>query len=121
MSEADFPDDWTDACADGDIPDGGGVEVPNDYADASTALFFSGGQYHALRNECPHQFVEIHDGTIENGDVVCRHHGWKMRLIDGSYMGTVGLCVETYDTRLVDGRVWVCKVARPNKRRLGPK
>jgi nitrite reductase (NADH) small subunit len=118
VSQPVYPDDWADACADGDIPDGGGVEVLNDYGDASIALFYRSGQYYALRNECPHQFVAIHDGHIEGGDVVCRHHGWKMRLTDGAYMATIGLCVETYDTRVVDGRVWVCKLPRPNLRRM---
>jgi nitrite reductase/ring-hydroxylating ferredoxin subunit len=41
------------------------------------------GAFYALDDTCPHQGSSLGEGMIEDGYVVCPHHGWEFSPIDG--------------------------------------
>ena len=45
--------------------------------DTDIADFLVDGKVYSMSNVCPHQHASIiHDGCIEDGQVVCPSHGW---------------------------------------------
>src|ERR1700761_6314596 len=34
------------------------------------------GALHAVDNNCPHRMGPMHEGWVENGELVCPWHGW---------------------------------------------
>lgn len=103
------PTDWTDACAESDVPEGGLHRVQ--VADQPVVLARSGGRLHALGETCGHWGGPLADGALEAGDgdgpcVVCPWHGSRFRLSDGGVVhGPASMPQPVYDVRTHGGRV----------------
>jgi nitrite reductase/ring-hydroxylating ferredoxin subunit/uncharacterized membrane protein len=106
------PEDWT-AVADEDtvkelepmLVETAGVEI---------MLVRNQGTVYALLERCAHQGGPLHDGSIEDGCVVCPWHSSRYRLVDGVAMnGPTAHPQPTVRVRVGDGRVEVRRPAGP--------
>ena len=77
------------------------------------ALFLHGGRVFATSNVCRHQGGPLGEGRILDGCITCPWHGWNYRPEDGCSPPPFDEVVETYPTRIVDGRVWVHPTPNP--------
>ena len=79
------------------------------------ALFKLEGNIYALSNICPHQHTAlIYDGFLEHGCVVCPAHGWMFDLQTGK-TPTGGRGIDTYETKVIGGEVFVKVVKKEMK------
>ena len=57
---------------------------------------------------CPHDDVSLVDyGMIDDGEVVCRVHGYRFDLETGRCEGAPGMHLRRYKITVVEGVVWV--------------
>lgn len=103
-------DDWTQAGALEDLPDGKGVQV--EVAGLPVLLVRSGGAVFAIGDRCTHQGSRLDRGPVKLAGtlhtVTCPAHGSVFRLEDGAVVrGPAAEPVAAYDARVVDGRVKV--------------
>lgn len=72
---------WYRVANEDDLPDG---QVKTVWAgDTAICLIHHEGQFYALDDVCPHEGSSLGEGHIENGYVVCPHHGWEFCPRDG--------------------------------------
>ena len=90
------------------IPDGDdAIQQPDDVA----VFYVSSGQFYAIDSSCPHEGGPLDLGDIEDitgaGDlaVICPWHYYDFNLKTGE--SETGLRTNTYEVRVVDGRVYV--------------
>jgi nitrite reductase (NADH) small subunit len=67
----------------GSIPDGGSTVV--EYQGRFVAVFFTGGEYFAIDDCCPHAGASLAAGRVQDGIVTCPWHYWRFRLSDGAW------------------------------------
>ena len=89
----------------GDIPEGGGLAV--DTGDKRIAVFCHDGEFFALDETCPHRGAPLHQGTIQNGIVVCPWHQWQFALADGCSPVNPNSRVNCYPVRVEGDAIWV--------------
>ncbi len=77
------------------------------------ALFRHQGRIFATSNVCRHQGGPLGEGRIIDGCITCPWHGWNYQPEDGCSPPPFKEVVATYDTRIIDGRVWVRTTANP--------
>jgi len=63
---------WFTACTIDDLPDGGCHRADVDGEDV--LLVHLDGEIHAVSNICTHDYAELSDGEIEDGEIVCPLH-----------------------------------------------
>ena len=71
------------------------------------ALFLDRGQVYCVSNVCRHQLGPLSEGRIVDGCVTCPWHGYQYRPQDGRSPPPYNDRIETYPTRILDGRVLV--------------
>lgn len=65
-------------------------------------LFFSGGAYFVLDNECTHRGAPLHEGFCENGEVTCPWHDARFNLATGAALCPPAVkAVRSYPVRVV--------------------
>jgi nitrite reductase/ring-hydroxylating ferredoxin subunit len=89
-------------CRADELRPGRGRQVEVDGKDI--ALFLVDGEIHALENVCLHAGGPLHEGTLEDGYVVCPWHQWRFELKTGR-CGLHAGSLATYPVRVVDGNV----------------
>lgn len=95
---------WHDVGAEGLVPEGEVVAV--EAGGKPLALFLLEGAYYAVHDLCTHGAAQLSDGWIEDGCVECPLHQGKFCIKTGEAMtAPVSEPVETFETRLIDGRV----------------
>jgi nitrite reductase/ring-hydroxylating ferredoxin subunit len=97
--------DWVDVCGVDEIPENrarvrtvGGERV---------AIFRYDGKVSAISNVCRHQAGPLGEGKIIDGCVTCPWHGFQYLPETGASPPPFSEKVETFDVRVVDGRVLV--------------
>ena len=76
--------------------------------DRLVAVFNSAGSYHAIDDICPHMGASLGAGEVdEQGVVACPWHAWRFRVSDGTWCDNPKLCVDTFETRVVDDEIQV--------------
>ncbi|MEZ4364550.1 MAG: Rieske 2Fe-2S domain-containing protein [Kofleriaceae bacterium] len=66
------------------------------------------GELFAFPGVCPHDDVSLVDyGRIEDGEMVCRVHGYRFDLESGRCEHAPGLHLRRYRITLVDTELWV--------------
>ena len=66
------------------------------------------GRIYALGRMCTHQYVDLADGQIEDGCVVCPLHGSKFDLVTGAALTLPAIEPEpVYNVKVEDGVVYV--------------
>lgn len=73
--------DFTKAAKTSDVPEGNLKLVTIDGEDV--CLFNSGGKFHAVEELCPHQEGPLHEGSLEEGKIVCPWHSAKFDVETG--------------------------------------
>ena len=98
--------EWTDALADGELPEGAARCVE---ADGTTVMVVrrEGGLY-ALSDHCSHRGGPLHEGTFDGHTVSCPWHDSVFDLRDGALVhGPAAYPQPAWDTRVRDGRIEV--------------
>jgi DMSO/TMAO reductase YedYZ heme-binding membrane subunit/nitrite reductase/ring-hydroxylating ferredoxin subunit len=75
------------------------------------------GKVFATANVCRHQGGPVGEGKIIDGCITCPWHGWNYRPEDGCSPPPFDEVIATYETRIVDGRVWVKARSNPLRQR----
>lgn len=81
------------------------------------ALFRHQNRIFATSNVCRHQGGPVGEGRIVDGCITCPWHGWNYQPEDGGSPPPFQEVLETYETLIQDGRVWVRATANPLGRR----
>jgi len=76
------------------------------------AIFRHDGKVSAISNVCRHQNGPLGEGKIIDGCVTCPWHGYQYLPDNGASPPPFTEKVSTFQTRIVDGRVWIDP--RPN-------
>lgn len=84
------------------------------------AIFRYDGKVSAVSNVCRHQNGPLGEGRIVDGCITCPWHGYQYRPDTGASPPPFPEKVETYRTRVVNGRVWVHPQAHPPGTRIEP-
>lgn len=100
------PGEWTPVMEDGDLVEGQPVAAPAGGIDV--LLVRQGGRVHAIADRCGHAGAPLHEGTVEDGCIVCPWHGSVFRLADGDVVhGPATVAQPCFETRLEDGKILV--------------
>jgi nitrite reductase/ring-hydroxylating ferredoxin subunit len=98
------PDDWAEAGASDDLEEGKPTSVTVE--DTPVLLVRSGGQLRAMHDRCSHRGCLLSDGDLDDGSIVCKCHGSRFRLEDGSIeRGPATTPQPSYEVRERDGRI----------------
>lgn len=84
------------------------------------AIFRYDGKVSAVSNVCRHQNGPLGEGKIIDGCITCPWHGYQYQPDTGASPPPFPEKVETYRTRVVNGRVWVHPQAHPPGTRIEP-
>ena len=87
-------------------PDTGRV-VPLGEDGSECALFFHGGRYYAVGSLCPHQNAPLEGAAAQNGQVVCRRHGYRFDLKTGDCVTIGGYGLPVYEVQIEDDIIYV--------------
>ena len=100
------PEDWTPALADAALGEGEAKTV--DVADVTVMVTRREGRVYALRDRCSHRGGPLHEGTLEDGCIICPWHASAFRLEDGSVeRGPAVAPQPAYDVRVREGSIEV--------------
>lgn len=76
------------------------------------AVFRYDGKLSAVSNVCRHQMGPLGEGKVVDGCITCPWHGWQYKPDTGKSPPPYLETVVTYQTRILDGRVFVDPKAR---------
>lgn len=83
------------------------------------AIFNLGDRFLATANRCPHRGGPLCDGIVTGDAVVCPLHAWKVNLETGAVERPQSeACVETFATRVIDGRLELAVPASSHAERV---
>ncbi len=77
------------------------------------AIFKYDGKVSAVSNICRHQHGPLGEGKIVDGCITCPWHGYQYYPGNGQSPPPFTEKLETYDVKVVDGKVWVNPKAYP--------
>ena len=98
------PEDWTDASAAAELPDGEPTRVVVD--DTPVLLLRDGDALFALHDRCSHRGCSLSEGEIEGDVIVCACHGSRFDRRDGSVrQGPATAPQPAFETRVRDDRI----------------
>jgi nitrite reductase/ring-hydroxylating ferredoxin subunit len=100
------PGDWTDVAGDAEVTEGALTAV--DVENRKVLLTRVGGTVCALEDTCSHAGGPLHEGTVDNGHVICPWHGSRFRLCDGAVVGGPATFPQPqFEARNVAGRIQI--------------
>jgi nitrite reductase/ring-hydroxylating ferredoxin subunit len=102
---------WSEAFAVDEVSEGRGRVVTVN--GQRIAVFRHQDRIFATSNVCRHQGGPLGEGRIVEGCITCPWHGWNYRPEDGCSPPPFQEVVETYETRVTAGRVWIRSQANP--------
>jgi nitrite reductase/ring-hydroxylating ferredoxin subunit len=102
----DAPEGWTDVLAEDEVGEG---QMRCVEAAGTTVLVARWqGELHALSNSCSHRGAPLHEGEIQDGNVVCPWHASVFALRDGALIhGPAAYPQPAWDSRVRAGRIEV--------------
>jgi nitrite reductase/ring-hydroxylating ferredoxin subunit/uncharacterized membrane protein len=100
------PQDWTPTMPEAELAEGDTACA--DAGGMPVLLARHNGTIYALANRCTHRGGPLHEGSLEDGCVVCPWHDSKFRLQDGSVeRGPATAPQPAFESRIADGRIEV--------------
>ena len=84
------------------------------------AIFKYDGKVSAISNVCRHQNGPLGEGRIIDGCITCPWHGYQYLPETGASPPPFTEKVSTFQTRVVDGRVWIDPKPNPPGTPLKP-
>lgn len=55
----------------------------------------SNGQLYAYRDQCPHAFWPLSEGTLKKNVLECPGHGWEFDIVTGRCLNTPDYCLSS--------------------------
>jgi toluene monooxygenase system ferredoxin subunit len=110
VSEALDSSRWRDVCADADLGPGQMVNV--NIGRHSVLLVRNPEGVAALQNVCPHERCYLHEGSLQDGAIVCGGHGWRFDALTGAGLQPRGANLGCYEVRAEGGRIYVALPTR---------
>ena len=111
-------DQWSPVAAEDEIA--GGVLTPVDLDGVPVVLTRSEGKIVALADRCTHRGGPLHQGTLEDGCIVCPWHGSHFAL-DGSVVaGPATRPAAAYEVLVAEGQVAIRRADEPRTLRKNP-
>ena len=102
------PKEWTDAVAEDELVEG--QPTATTVGTIPVLLVRTGGRIHALADRCTHRGGPLHEGRLEDGCIECPWHASRFALEDGAVVrGPATRPALVFETRVIDGRVQVCR------------
>jgi nitrite reductase/ring-hydroxylating ferredoxin subunit/DMSO/TMAO reductase YedYZ heme-binding membrane subunit len=111
-------DGFVEVCAVDSIPEKRAVIVPLE--GERVAVFRYDGKVSAVSNVCRHQNGPLGEGRIVDGCITCPWHGYQYAPDTGTSPPPFTDRIETFQTRIADGKVFVHPCPRPPGTRLEP-
>ncbi|HEU5003395.1 MAG TPA: non-heme iron oxygenase ferredoxin subunit [Actinomycetota bacterium] len=98
--------DWVRVAGEGDVKEDDMIQV---MVDGEPVLLGNvEGELLAISDICSHEYVELHDGWLEDGEVECPMHGSKFSLRTGAVRGLPATRpVPAYEVKVEGGDVYV--------------
>jgi len=98
--------EWTEVVALNDIPALGSRVIKTDTM--NIALFrTTNNDVFAVKDECPHKQGPLSQGIVHGSSVTCLLHNWKIDLASGEALGADEGCVNTFNTKIENGMVFI--------------
>lgn len=76
------------------------------------AIFNLDGNFYAISDKCVHKGGPLSQGIVDGNVVTCPWHGWKYSVVDGKSPHEGGDGVDSYETEVVDGKVFIKAIPR---------
>lgn len=96
---------WVPTIDDSKVRDGACVPVyPKG---VGVLLVRAGGELFALANKCAHMACPLEGGEFEDGIITCPCHDWRFDVRSGQFLDAPELTIETFATKVEDGKVLV--------------
>ena len=77
-------------------------------ADIEIAIFKTkDGSIFAINNTCPHKKGKLSEGLVHESVVTCPLHNWNVDLKSGEALGNDSGCTNVYETKIVDGIIYL--------------
>jgi nitrite reductase/ring-hydroxylating ferredoxin subunit len=73
---------WTDLLPESDFPQGS-EKLCLTVAGRPIVLMCIDGQYHAIRDECPHAGLPLGEGELRGKVITCPYHGYAYNVTNG--------------------------------------
>ena len=112
------PDRFVDACALNGIPEK--CAAVCSVNGERVAIFKYDGKISAISNVCRHQNGPLGEGKIMDGCVTCPWHGYQYLPDTGASPPPFTEKVSTFQTKIIDGRVWIDAKPNPPGTRIEP-
>lgn len=94
--------DWVRVATVDDVPAGRVIEV--EVEGEPVALANTGEELLATSDICSHEFVQLHDGFLEDDEIECPEHGSKFNMRTGEVLNLPATKpIDPYEVK-VDGR-----------------
>jgi nitrite reductase/ring-hydroxylating ferredoxin subunit len=98
---------WVRVAAAGDVAEGGVMAVR--VGEREIALFhLPGGEYRATDNICSHEYAQLSDGWLENGEIECPLHAARFDVRTGKALcAPAETDIATFEVKLEGGDLLV--------------
>jgi len=97
--------EWVRVCALAEVPSANKLMLVQ-AGGQDICLANVAGELYAVDNVCPHRQGPLHEGWIEEGQVVCPWHGWSFDPLSGVCTNAQGR-VEPFGVKVEDGEVLI--------------
>jgi nitrite reductase/ring-hydroxylating ferredoxin subunit len=98
--------DWVQVASVKDVRPGEIIRV--EVGGEPVALANADGEFLAISDVCSHEYVELHDGWLEDDEVECPQHGSKFSMRTGAVRGLPATQpVPAYEVKVVGDDVYV--------------
>lgn len=96
---------WIPTLDEGNVPEGGyAVVYPKGLGILVARVE---GEFYAVANKCFHMGCPLEGGKLRGTILTCPCHDWRFDVRDGRFVTAPELRIETFPTRVEDGRVHV--------------
>jgi cytochrome P450/nitrite reductase/ring-hydroxylating ferredoxin subunit len=75
--------------------------------DVELVVLSCNGTVTIFEGRCPHQGTLLAEGTVENGTLVCRAHGWRFDCVSGVHVERPNICLKQFTVSIDNGHVMV--------------
>ena len=113
-----IPSGFVDACAVDSIPEK--CAAVCSVSGERVAIFKYDGKISAISNVCRHQNGPLGEGKIIDGCVTCPWHGYQYLPDTGASPPPFTEKVSTFQTKIVNGRIWINPAPHPPGTRIEP-
>lgn len=98
--------DWTVVLNAAELADGNPQQVT--VAGNDVLLYRAKGTVYALANRCSHRGGPLHEGKVEDREIICPWHSSRFRMQDGSIVSGPAVAPQAcYETRVHQGKIEV--------------